>query len=62
MATPARRGDWSRTYRGMTVITHPQLIWSFAERSRATRASTTQECRVHACMQRARRRRLEFNP
>ena len=44
------------------MISHPQFIRSFAERSRATWPSTTQECRVDACMQRAPRQRLEFNP
>ena len=62
MATPARRGDWLRTFRGLTVITHPQFIRSFPERSRATWPSTTQERRVDACLQRAPRQRLEFNP
>jgi hypothetical protein len=47
MATPAPRGDWLRTFRGLTVITHPQFIRWFlgtVARSRATR------------------RRPEFNP
>ena len=29
MATPARRGGWLRTFRGLTVITYPQFIRSF---------------------------------
>ncbi len=65
MATPARRGDWSRTFRGLTVITHPQFIRSFfgtLKRSGAMLPLTTQECRVDACMQRVPRQRLEFDP
>jgi hypothetical protein len=65
MATPARRGDWLRTYRGLTVITYSQFIRSFletAERSTTMRPPATKEGRVDARMQRARRGRPEFNP
>jgi hypothetical protein len=65
MATPARRGDWLRTYRGPTVITHPLFIRLFlgtVGRSRATRPQTTKEGRGDARMQPALRRRPEFDP
>ena len=65
MATLARRGAWLRTFRDLTVITHPQVIRSFLgtlERSRATRPLATKEDRVEARMPPAARRRLEFNP
>jgi hypothetical protein len=65
MATPARRGDWLRTFRGLTMITYPQFIRSFletVERSGATWPLTTKEGRVDARMQRAPRRQPEINP
>ena len=62
MATPARRGGWSRTCRGLTMITHQHFIRSFAGRFRATSPSATQDGRVDAGLQRAPRQRPEFNP
>ena len=64
MATPAPSGDWSRTFRGRAVITHPQFIRSFLGRGALQGdAVSSDQGRSGGGMLISRRAlRLEFDP